>query len=124
MNRMTRRVSNGISLALLTAGLAGGGLLLAGCGDPADQPTTKPAVVAEFGPTTRPDASPAGAPTYGKDSGMGFSTGDAAHSGGQGSGLMGYHGTGSVGTNGAITDSNAVKDPVDNPISPVLPPQR
>jgi hypothetical protein len=120
MNPMSRS----IPMWMFTVTTAVGGAMLAGCGDPADEPTTKPAVVAEFGPTTRPDASPGGAPTYGTPSGMGFSTGDAPHSGGQGSGLMGYHGTGSYGTNGTITDTTAVKDPVQNPVSPILPPQR
>ncbi len=49
-------------------------------------------------------SSPGGAPAFGAPSGMGFPTGDAAHSGGQGGGLMGFGGTGANGTNGTITD--------------------
>jgi hypothetical protein len=52
-------------------------------------------------------SDPGGAPTYGTASGMGFSTGNAAQAGGQGTGLMGFHGTGSAGTSGTITDTSA-----------------
>jgi hypothetical protein len=63
-------------------------------------------------PSTQPVYGGAGgAPTFGTASGMGFSTGDAAHSDGQGSGLMGYHGTGSMGASGAITDKHEVVIP-------------
>jgi hypothetical protein len=113
-----------MSMGMLVTGLAGTGLMLAGCGNSGDEPTTQPVKVAEFGPTSRPDANPAAAPTFGKASGMGFSTGDAVHSGGTGSGLAGYHGTGTEGTNGTITDSHPVKLPVENPTSPAVPPQR
>jgi hypothetical protein len=47
--------------------------------------------------------SPGGAPTFGSPSGMGFTTGNAAQSDGQGSGLMGFHDTGEYGTSGTIT---------------------
>ena len=67
-------------------------------------------------------ASPGAAPTYGTASGMGFSTGDAAHSDGQGSGMMGYHGTGAAGTSGAITDQHEVPPPPASTTQPVLPP--
>jgi hypothetical protein len=53
---------------------------------------------------TESGAGAGGAPSFGAPSGMGFSTGDAAHSGGQGGGLMGFHGTGKEGTSGAMTD--------------------
>jgi hypothetical protein len=56
-------------------------------------------------PGSETGSNPGGAPTFGQPTGMGFSTGDAAHSGGQGSGLMGYHNTGAAGTSGAITDA-------------------
>jgi hypothetical protein len=56
-------------------------------------------------PGSETGSNPGGAPTFGKPTGMGFSTGDAAHSGGQGGGLMGYHNTGAAGTSGAITDA-------------------
>ena len=49
--------------------------------------------------------SPGGAPTFGSPSGMGFSTGNAAQSGGQGSGLMSFNHTGEYGTSGTITQS-------------------
>jgi hypothetical protein len=52
---------------------------------------------------------------------MGFSTGDAAHSDGQGSGLMGYHGTGAMGTSGAISDKHEVPAPPKSTTEPVLP---
>src|SRR5947209_1640269 len=43
-----------------------------------------------------PGRAAAGAPSYGKPSGMGFSDGDAVHAGGQGGGLMGFHDTGAA----------------------------
>jgi hypothetical protein len=58
---------------------------------------------------------------FGKPSGMGFATGDAVHTDGQGSGLMGYHGTGATGTGGTITDTHAVPPPPPT-TEPVLPP--
>ncbi len=97
---------------LLGLTMAGG---IAGCGrsdDTALVPATTP-------PPT--PASPGAAPTYGTPSGMGFSTGDAAHSDGQGSGLMGYHGTGAMGTSGAISDKHEVPAPPKSTTEPVLP---
>ena len=55
----------------------------------------------------------AGAPTFGTPSGMGFSTGDAAHTDGQGSGQMGFHQTGAAGTSGTITDHRMVAEQLD-----------
>jgi hypothetical protein len=46
-------------------------------------------------PVTQPN--PGGAPAFGSASGMGFSTGDAAQSGGQGTGLMSFNNTGEYG---------------------------
>ena len=45
-----------------------------------------------------------GAPTYGEATGTGFASGDAAHSSGMGSGLMGFHSTGAMGTSAAASD--------------------
>ena len=64
-----------------------------------------------------------GAPTYGEPTGTGFPTGDAAHSGGQGSGLLGYHGTGAAGTSAAISDMHPAGDPPKGPPQWVLPEQ-
>jgi hypothetical protein len=66
-------------------------------------------------------ASPGAAPTYGTPSGMGFSTGDAANTDGQGSGMMGYNGTGKMGTSGAISDKHEVPPPPASTTQPVLP---
>ena len=71
--------------------------LLVGC-DNADRSAYFTAPAADATP------NPGGAPTYGVPSGMGFYTGDAAQTGGMGSGLMGFHGTGSSGTSGAVSD--------------------
>jgi hypothetical protein len=96
-------------------GLSGAMLLgVWGCGkgetaDVTENPTTAPVEV----------ASPGAAPTFGTPSGMGFSTGDAAH-GGQGSGAMGYHGTGSMGTSLAITDQHPAPEPAKATTLPVL----
>jgi hypothetical protein len=76
----------------------------------------------EIQPPPPSPASPGAAPTYGKASGMGFSYGDAAHSDGQGSGLMGFHGTGSMGTSGAISDKHEAREPDKASTQPVLPP--
>lgn len=54
----------------------------------------------------RSPRDPAGAPTAGVPSGMGFYTGSAAEYGGMGTGLMGFHDVGAAGTSGAITDIN------------------
>jgi len=62
-----------------------------------------------------------GAPSFGDATGTGFSTGDAAHSGGQGSGLMGFHGTGALGTSAAISDMHQTDAPAKNAPVPVLP---
>lgn len=102
---------------------AGGALILGlmavgGCGRNTDATAQMPATTAPPTP-----ASPGGAPNYGTPSGMGFSYGDAAHSDGQGSGLMGYHGTGAMGTSGAISDRHPVPEPPKNAATePVLPP--
>ena len=81
-------------------------------------------VAATAPPTTAPMAvaSPGAAPTFGTQSGMGFSTGDALHSGGAGSGLMGYNGTGKMGTSSAITDQHPIGKPAFPTTEPVLPP--
>jgi len=95
----------------------GGSMLLAiaGCGKSV---TTESQAAA---PPPATPASPGAAPTYGTASGMGFSTGDAAHSSGQGSGMMGYHGTGAAGTSGAISDQHVVPEPPKSTTEPVLP---
>jgi hypothetical protein len=89
---------------------------LIGCGgnDTAETPTS---------PTTQPieASSPGAAPTFGKASGMGFATGDAIHTDGQGSGMAGYHGTGAAGTAGTVTDTHPVGPPPAT-TEPVLPP--
>jgi hypothetical protein len=54
----------------------------------------------------------AGAPTFGTPSGMGFATGDSAHTG-QGSGQMGFHQTGAAGTSGTITDHRIAAEQPD-----------
>jgi len=64
-----------------------------------------------------------GAPSYGDATGTGFYTGDAAHSGGQGSGLMGFHGTGAMGTSAAISDMHKTEAPAKDAPVPVLPEQ-
>ena len=76
-----------------------GVLLLVGC-DNADR-----SGISYFKPPS-PDATPnpAGAPLYGEPSGIGYYTGDAAQTGGMGTGLMSFHGTGSAGTSGTLTD--------------------
>jgi len=65
----------------------------------------------EYGPPpykyaadANPGPAAGGAPSYGQPSGMGLYSGDSMH-GAQGSGLMGYHGTGQAGTSSAITAS-------------------
>lgn len=90
---------------------------LVGCGgDPAGEtPPTSP----NTAPTEA--RSPGAAPSFGKPSGMGFSTGDAIHTDGQGSGMAGYHGTGATGTAGTITDTHEVPPPQAT-TEPVLPP--
>ena len=96
-------------------GLTGAMLLaVSGCGNSDSTEATAT-------PTTAPVevASPGAAPTYGTASGMGFSTGDAAH-GGQGSGAMGYHGTGEMGTSLAITDKHPAAEPEKPTTMPVL----
>jgi len=98
--------------------ILGGSMLLAVAG------CNKSDVTADSLPPSPPPspASPGAAPTFGKPSGMGFSTGDAAHSDGQGSGLMGYHGTGAMGTSGAISDKHPAPEPEKPSTQPVLPP--
>lgn len=103
---------------LVAGGMFFGGCLVLAAGGCGRSQTTQDSVDAAPAPTP---ASPGAAPTYGTPSGMGFSTGDAAHSDGQGSGLMGYHGTGSMGTSGAISDKHEVPEPPVNATQPVLP---
>jgi hypothetical protein len=101
---------------MVLCGAVCGSMLLAvgGCGGDetatTDVPSTGPVV-----------ANPAGAPTYGQQSGMGFSTGDAAHCSGSGSGLAGYNGTGKAGTSSAITDMHPIGAPTFPTTQPVLP---
>jgi hypothetical protein len=78
----------GLSLALLAAG----------CDVNSDRSAYFEAPAANATP------NPGGAPVYGVPSGMGFYTGDAAQTGGMGTGLMSFHGTGSAGTSGTLTD--------------------
>jgi hypothetical protein len=63
------------------------------------------------------------APTFGEATGTGFATGDAAHASGQGSGLMGYHGTGAMGTSFAISDDHKAPPVAKNAPPFVLPEQ-
>ncbi len=77
-------------------------LVLTGCGSDdssAQAPATQPVLAT---------ASPGAAPSFGTPTGTGFSTGDGIHSTGQGSGAMGYHGTGANGTSNSITDTHPV----------------
>ncbi len=67
--------------------------------------------------------SPGGSPTYGTQSGMGLATGDSLHASGQGSGMMGFNGTGAKGTNGTISDTHDAGEPDKNVKDPVLPAQ-
>jgi hypothetical protein len=100
---------------LFLCGTLSGWMLLAGSGCGGDETATDV-------PTTGPVvASPAGAPTYGEQSGMGFSTGDAIHSSGSGSGLAGYNGTGKAGTSSAISDTHVIGAPTFPTTQPVLP---
>ncbi len=64
-----------------------------------------------------------GAPTFGEATGTGFPSGDAAHAGGQGSGLMGFHGTGAKGTSYAISDTHPAGEPPKSQVQWVLPEQ-
>ena len=70
-----------------------------------------------------PGLGAGGAPTYGEATGTGFPTGDAAHAGGQGSGMMGFHGTGAQGTSAAISDMHTTPPPDKNAPQWVLPEQ-
>jgi hypothetical protein len=77
-------------------------LLAAGCNFTSANETNSPGsdssgVVSVITP------NPGGAPNFGSPSGMGLSTGNAAQSGGQGTGLMDFHHTGEYGTSGTIT---------------------
>jgi hypothetical protein len=122
MNQAMRMLTRNM-MTLSTAALLGAGLI-AGC-DRNDSTTATPANsgtglsnaqpgkdVTGPAPGSETGSNPGGAPSFGQATGTGFSTGDAAHSGGQGGGLMGYHGTGSAGTSGAITDPRVdVRDP-------------
>jgi hypothetical protein len=85
------------SLCVITAAAAP--LCILGCEQSDKSHSEPPPPMIETG------QNPGGAPTFGTPSGMGFSTGDAAHSGGQGGGLMGYNHTGAAGTSGTITDA-------------------
>jgi hypothetical protein len=67
--------------------------------------------------------SPGAAPTFGAQAGNGFSTGDALNSTGMGTGLMGYHGVGSMGTSNTITDAHDAGAPDKSAKDPVLPAQ-
>jgi len=97
-----------------------GGLAVAIAGCEKDDSTAE----APAPPATQPVevASPGAAPMYGQPSGMGFSTGDAIHTDGQGSGMAGYHGTGATGTLGTITDTHPAPAPTTQATPPVLPP--
>jgi hypothetical protein len=57
--------------------------------------------------------NPAGPVVAGAHSGMGFNTGDAAQTGGMGTGLMGFHDVGAAGTSGAITDVHSTQMLID-----------
>ena len=83
------------AIAMCVGGI---GLSAVGCDFNADRSAYFKAPAADATP------NPGGAPTYGVPSGMGFYTGDAAQTGGMGSGLMGFNGTGSTGTSGAVSD--------------------
>ena len=73
----------------------------------------------QVGPDSHDGAG--GAPTFGEATGTGFHTGDAAHSSGTGSGLMGFHGTGAEGTINAISDMHPAGDPPKDAPVPILP---
>ena len=80
------------------------------------------------GPSTNPALAystqgAGGAPTYGEPTGTGFYTLDAAHGSGTGSGMMGYHGTGAMGTSAAISDMHKTPPPPKNAPQWVLPEQ-
>ena len=126
------RLAIGLGTALAAAALAG-------CGNTDSTTATAPNTgtgMTGIGPgaqVTGPNANDlpmgpygggaGGAPSYGDASGTGFCTGDAAHSGGQGSGLMGFHGTGYLGTSAAISDMHKTAPPAKNAPQPVLPEQ-
>ncbi len=77
-------------------------------------------VAVGVGAASPTDPAAGGAPTFGDATGTGFHTGDAAHSGGQGSGLMGFHGTGALGTSAAISDMHHAERPAQErpPVGP------
>jgi hypothetical protein len=96
MNSMNKKMKLAIGLAIA--------LLAAGCVVTSSTSTNNATASTELiVPVTTPN--PGGAPAFGSPSGMGFTTGDAAQSGGQGSGLMSFHDTGEYGTSGTITQS-------------------
>ena len=110
--------------ARLICVLSGSAVLIIGCSKKETESQPEGAdSKANFPIIEQPPRSPGGAPTYGKPSGMGFTTGDAAHSDGAGSGLMGFHGTGQMGTSGAITDRHNFQLPNTPTTDPVLPAQ-
>ncbi len=76
-----------------------------------------------LGAASPTDPGAGGAPTFGDATGTGFHTGDAAHSGGTGSGLMGFHGTGALGTSAAISDMHTTEAPPKNAPAFILPEQ-
>jgi hypothetical protein len=86
--------------------------VLTACGGDESTATTAPSSEQPANPLASTETptppSPGGAPSFGSPSGMGLSTGDAAHSSGMGTGLMGFHGTGAAGTSGAISDRSPV----------------
>lgn len=90
-------------------------VLVSGCGKSDSSAAPAVAGPTEEGPPpykytdSAPGHAAGGAPTFGKPTGTGFSTGDAAHTA-QGSGLMGYHNTGAAGTSHTITDRVVAKD--------------
>jgi hypothetical protein len=96
MDSMNKQIKLAIAL---TIALLAAGCVLTSSTSTNDATASSDLIV----PVTTP--SPGGAPLFGSPSGMGFTTGNAAQSGGQGSGLMSFNNTGAYGTSGTITQS-------------------
>jgi hypothetical protein len=122
------RLTIGLGTALATAALVGCDRTESTSATPANTGTGMTGVGSGEQATGPTAAAPTGqgaggAPSFGEATGTGFPSGDAAHSGGQGSGLMGFHGTGYEGTSAAVSDMHPVGPPAANAPAPVLPEQ-